>query len=56
MSSEYANSLSLQRVPYIAVEVVVASEEEATRDREGDRGDSAEHVVVSVLIEFAVRS
>jgi len=56
VSGEDSNALSLKRVPDVAVEVVVAGEEDASRDGEADRGDAAEDVVVSVLVQLAVRA
>lgn len=54
MPSENADAFALERVPDVAVEVVVTGEEDAPRDGEADRGDAAEDVVVRVLVEFAV--
>jgi hypothetical protein len=56
MTRQHADSLALEGIPNVAVEVVVASKEDATRDGEADRGDAAEDVVVGVLIQLAVRA
>ena len=54
MPRQDADPFSLERVPDVAVEVVVAGKEQPTRDGEADRGDAAQDVVVRVLIQFAV--
>lgn len=54
MAREHAGALCLESIPDVAVVVVVAGKEETARDREGDRGDTAEDVVVRVLVELAV--
>lgn len=52
--SEDPDPLALERVPDVAVKVVVAGKEEATRDGEADRSDAAQDVVVRVLVQLAV--
>jgi hypothetical protein len=54
MPSQDADPFPLERVPDVAVEVVVAGKEQPTRDGEADRGDAAQDVVVRVLVQFAV--
>ena len=46
MAGQNTNSFALQRVPEVAVKVVVARKEHPGRGGEGNRGDPAEHVVV----------
>jgi len=53
---EREHALALQCVPYVAIEIVVPSEEVAAGDGEGDGGDTAEDVVVGVLHQLAVRT
>lgn len=54
MPSQDTSPVGLECVPNIAVEVVVASKEEAPALGEGDRGDPADNVVVGVRHEFLV--
>jgi len=51
---EGEHSLALERIPHVAVEIVVSSEQVATADGERDGGDAAEDVVVCVLHELAI--
>jgi len=51
---ECEHALALQRVPHVAIEIVVAREEVAARDGKRDGGDAAEDVVMGVLHELAV--
>mmetsp|Transcript_100683 Transcript_100683/g.280479 ORF Transcript_100683/g.280479 Transcript_100683/m.280479 type:complete len:238 (-) Transcript_100683:649-1362(-) len=43
-----------ERVPGVAVVVVVAGEEQAARGREGDRGDATQDLVILELVELRV--
>ena len=54
MGGKDTNTFTFERVPYIAVEVVVTGKEQTTADGEGDGGDTAEDVVMGVLVQFAV--
>lgn len=54
MPSQDADPFPFERVPDVAVEVVIAGKEQSTRDGEADRGDAAQDVVVRVLVQFAV--
>ena len=56
MSRKDADALALERVPDVAVEVIVPGKEDAPGRREGDRGDAAEDIVVRVLVQLAVGS
>lgn len=56
MPGEDADTLALEGVPHVAVEVVVAGKEDPARDREADGRDTAEDIVVGVLVELPVRS
>lgn len=47
-------ALTLQRVPDIAVEVIVAREEQATAEREGYRRDATDDALVGVGNQFLV--
>lgn len=47
-------SFSLQCVPHVAVEVIVAGEEQAAALREGYRRDAADDVVVRVHHELLI--
>lgn len=49
-------TLTLQRVPDIAVEVIVAREEQATTEREGYRRDAADDALVGIGNQFLVCS
>jgi hypothetical protein len=51
---EGSDLLSLQRIPHVAVEVVVAGEEVSSADGERDGGDTAQNVVVRVLHDLAM--
>lgn len=55
MSREHAHSLALERVPDVAVVVVVTGKQDPPRGGECDGGDTAEDVVVGVRVEFAIR-
>merc|ERR1712025_1339082 len=48
--------LSRERVPDVAVIIVVAREEVLSREREGHRGDSAQYLIIRVHIHLAVRA
>jgi hypothetical protein len=54
--SKDAHAFAAERVPDVARPVVVATEEDAAGDRERDRGDAAQDVVVRENIELAVRA
>ena len=54
VASEYADALALQGVPDIASPVVVAAEQNTSRNRESDGRDSTEDVVVCERVQFAV--
>lgn len=54
MAHQHTHTLSAEHIPDVTVVVVMAREEKATRDREGDRGDTTENVVVSVNVHFPV--
>lgn len=54
MRCKHAHTLALERVPDVAVEIVVTGEEEAARDGEANRGNAAENVVVCIGVQFAV--
>lgn len=56
MSSQDACPLRLHRVPHVAVEVVVARQEEAAAAGEGHARDAADDVVVRVHGELLVRA
>ena len=45
-----------QRVPNIAIEIIIAGQEKATRFGEGDRGDAADDVVVRIHAHFLIGS
>lgn len=49
-------TLSFKRVPHVAVEVIVASEQQTATLGEGHGGDAADNVVVRVHHEFLVRT
>ena len=46
MASQHSSPLSLHGVPDVAVEVIVAGQQEAAGPGEGDGGDAADDVVV----------
>jgi len=54
MSGQSEDSLSLEGIPDIAVEVIVSGKEVSPRDREGDRGDSTEDGIVGVLHQISI--
>ena len=54
VSSEDADTFALEGVPHVAVEVVVPGKEHPSRDRERDRCDAAQDIVVHVLVQLAV--
>lgn len=54
MARQNTCSLLSHRVPHVAVEVVVAGEQEAARFRERDRGNATNDVVVRVHSEFLI--
>ena len=56
MSGKRTCSLCPHRVPDVAVEVIVSSQEQATRFRERDRRDAADDVVVRVHGQFLISS
>ena len=49
-----AHSLALERVPHIAIVIVVSSKEDSTRDGKGDRGDTAKDIIMAEMVEFPV--
>ena len=54
MPSEDTDPLSLEGVPDIARPVIITTEEDATGDGEGNRGDTAQDVVVREGVKLAV--
>jgi hypothetical protein len=54
VTGENANTLATEGIPDVAGPVIVAAEENATRDGERNRGDTAEDVVVREDIELTV--
>ena len=56
MPGQDTRPVGLERVPHVAVEVVVPCEEEAPALREGDGGDPADDVVMGVSHELLVRT
>mmetsp|Transcript_6491 Transcript_6491/g.19683 ORF Transcript_6491/g.19683 Transcript_6491/m.19683 type:complete len:350 (-) Transcript_6491:117-1166(-) len=54
MTTEQTSALALEGVPHVAVKIIVASEEVATTERESDRGDTAQNVIVGVLHQLAI--
>lgn len=48
--------LASERVPYVAVKVVVAREQKASGDRHGHRRDATEDLIMSVKHEFGRRT
>lgn len=53
MTSKRLDALAAKSIPNIAVVVIISSEEVATRDGEGDGGDTAEQLRVSVGHQLA---
>lgn len=56
MASQDTCPLPFEGVPHVAVEVVVAREQEAAALGEGDGGDAADDVVVGVHHQLLVRA
>lgn len=56
MASQDTCPLPFEGVPHVAVEVVVAGEQEAAALGEGDGGDAADDVVVRVHHQLLVRA
>ena len=54
MSCQHANPVRQQRVPNVAVEVVVSREEKSPARTEADRGDAADYGLVIVRLELLV--
>lgn len=54
MPRQNAHPLPLERIPNVAVKVIVTGKEDSSRDGETDRGDTAEDVVVRELVQLAV--
>lgn len=54
MTCEHANTLTAKCIPDIAGPIVVATEEDAARDREGDGSYAAEDVVVRECVQLAI--
>lgn len=54
VSSQYTDALSLQRVPDIAGPVIITAKKDAARDRESDRCDTAQDVIMRVSVQLAV--
>lgn len=54
MTSQHTHALSLECVPDVAGPVVISSEEKPSRNGEGDRGNTAQDVIVSERVEFSV--
>lgn len=54
MSSKNTNTLSLESVPNVASPVVVATEEEASRDGKGNRGYAAKDVIMGKGVELSI--
>jgi biotin-(acetyl-CoA carboxylase) ligase len=56
VSSQYTDPLSFECIPDIDIVIVIARKQDSARGREGNRGDSAEDVVMGVSVEFTVCS
>jgi hypothetical protein len=56
MSLHHPDPLALERVPDVAVVVIVARKEDPARQGKGNRGDTAKNIVVCVVVQFAVCS
>ena len=56
VTGEDTHTLALQSIPDVACPVIVAAEEDATRDRERHRCDTAQDVVMRVRVQLAVRA
>mmetsp|Transcript_31208 Transcript_31208/g.79712 ORF Transcript_31208/g.79712 Transcript_31208/m.79712 type:complete len:349 (+) Transcript_31208:315-1361(+) len=56
VAGENSHLLTRERIPHIAVEVVVAGEEEAAGERVRYGGDAAQDLVVRVLHQLRIRS
>jgi len=56
VSLQNLEGICRQRVPDDSVVVVVAGKEEFARLRKGDRGDSTQNPIRSVLVDLAVRA
>ena len=54
MPCEHTHTLAFERVPDIAVVVVVPGKQEATREGEGDRGDTTGDILVAIGDELTV--
>jgi hypothetical protein len=54
MPRQSSHTLSLDCVPHLTVEVVIAGKEQAARVREAERRDSAENALVAVRNQFFI--
>jgi len=56
MARQNTDTLSLQSVPNIACPIIITTKQNATRDGEGNGGNTAQNVVVREGVEFAISS
>lgn len=54
VTGELLDELASESVPDVAVVVIITSEQKTAGVREGNRGDTAEDTLVTVLIKLAV--
>lgn len=54
MTLEHGDAVTLEDIPGVAVEVIVAREHDAPVQREGDRGDTAHDALVGVRHKLSV--
>lgn len=54
MPSENTDTFAFQGVPDIACPIIVATEQYSSRDREGDRSDTTENIVVSEDVQLTI--
>jgi hypothetical protein len=52
--SQDADTFALESIPDVAVVIIVASKQQTARKRECNRSDTAENVVVGILVQFTV--
>ena len=56
MAGQHSHPLAFQGIPNVAGPVVVSTKEYTTRNRESNRRDAAQNVVVGEGVEFTVRA
>lgn len=54
MRGQHTHPFPFQRIPHIAIAIIIPGKEQSARDAESDRRDTAQDIIVRVLVHLAI--